>query len=117
MDMRVQNRIFRAGMLLTVLLASVVLISDAWSMSSKPQEPEYASGEILVSFNEGTSQERIEQIVAGEKSTIRKVIGRGGVHIVDLPGGVEVMDAVDRFSAYPEVKYAEPNYKAQRLEK
>jgi len=115
--MRVRICVFRAGLILTAFMMAVVISSDALSMSKKQEEPAYAPGEVLVSFNDGVSQERIEQIVSSERTSIRKVIGDGSVHLIVLPEGVEVADAMDRFSAYPEVKYAEPNYKAQRLEK
>jgi len=115
--MRVRICVFRAGLILTAFMMAVVISSDALSMSKKQEEPAYAPREILVSFNEDVSRERIEQIVAGEGATVRKVLGSGSVHFIVLPDDTDVMEAVDRFSAYPEVKYAEPNYKAQRLEK
>ncbi len=116
-DMKVRYCICRTGVILTALLVAVVFLSDAWSMSGKPEEPAYAPGEVLVRFNDDVARQRIEQIVAGENSTVREVIGSGAVHLIVLPDDMEVMDAVDRFSAFPEVKYAEPNFKVQRLEK
>lgn len=115
--MRVRNKIYSIGTVLIAFTVVALFLPDGWTMSKKQEEPAYAPGEILVSFNDGVSQERVEQIVSSERTSIRKVIGGGSVHLIVLPEGVEVADAMDRFSAYPEVKYAEPNYKAQRLEK
>jgi len=105
------------GLIFAALMVVVVVSSDAWSMSGKPEGQVYAPGEILVKFNDSVTQQRIEKLIAGENSTIRKIVGSGVIYLIILPDGMEVMDAVDRFSTYPEVKYAEPNYKAQRLEK
>jgi len=103
-------------LVLTVIMLVFSAGSNSWAMSKKQEKPEYAPGEVLVAFNDGVSQDRIEQIVAGESATVRKIIGNGAVHLIVLPDDLEVMAAVERFSVYPEVKYAEPNYKAQRLE-
>jgi len=115
--MKVRFCIFRTGLILAALMVVVVVSSDAWSMSGKPEEPAYAPGEILVRFNDGVAKQRIEQIIAEERSSVRKVVGSGVIYLIMLPDGMEVMDAVNRFSTYPEVKYAEPNYKAKLLEK
>lgn len=115
--MGIRNCIYRVGLSLLILVVCLSYLSEALSMSRKPDNPEYALGEILVRFNDGVSRQRIEQIVDSENANIQKVLRNGTVHLITLPDGVQVIDAVSRFSAYPEVKYAEPNYKAQHLEK
>ena len=99
-------------------LAIVISLSvtTAFGMSRKPVEPAYVPGQVVVKFQESVSRERIEQIVETENGTIEKVLARSGLHLVRLEQGQDVMDAVARFTDYPEVQYAEPNYKAQPLE-
>jgi hypothetical protein len=85
-------------------------------MSRKPPEPAYVDGQVIVKFHENVPGERIFQIVTAENGSIRSVLGRSGLHLVILPEGLEVTEAVRRFNTYPEVRYAEPNFKAQPLE-
>ena len=94
----------------------VAVAVPASGMSRKPPEPVYVDGQVIVKFHENVSRERISQIVEAENAAIRSVLGRSGLHLVILPEGLEVSEAVNRFNAYPEVRYAEPNFKAQPLE-
>jgi hypothetical protein len=89
----------------------------AYGMAPKPPDPPYAPGELMVGFYEDTSPERIARIVQEEGGEIRSVLKRTGVHLIVLPEGTDVMDAAARFSAHPEVRYAEPNYRPTPLEK
>ncbi len=97
----------------------ILLISTSTGLgfSRKPPVPEYKNGEVLVKFHENVSSDEINRILFEQKATILKALGRTGVYLVILPDNIEVYDAVERFSSYPEVQYAEPNYRMKLLEK
>lgn len=77
------------------------------------------SNEVLVSFIEGTSQERIEEIVASESAVIIGTIPSLGIYQVEITGDGTVAGvylAIDSFEGYPEVEYAEGNYQEEVTE-
>lgn len=88
----------------------------AVAMSRKPPEPAYVPGQVILKFHEGVSQDRSARIVAMEGCRIKTVLKRTGLHLVLLPEGVGVEDAVERFLEYPEVLSAEPNYRAEPMD-
>jgi thermitase len=53
---------------------------------------------------------RANAIVNGLGGTIEKTLPGLDVHVVKLPQGATVANAVDRLSSLPQVKFAEPNY-------
>lgn len=71
----------------------------------------YNRGELLVKFREGVSKDRALEIISGEKGTVVKYFESIGVYHITLKLYDEVEEAVEKFNSYPEVLYAEPNYK------
>ena len=108
---RVPGRSFLLAVSLLMLGAGL-----ASSMAQKPAEPQFVPGQVLVKFNEDVSPDRIHEIVQEEGGHVKNVIGRTGVYLITLPDKVDVNEAVKRFSARPEVRYAELNYRALPLE-
>lgn len=106
----------RASIFFCVLLVIIFSAGDLWGFSKKPAEPEYVPGKIMVKFREDISEERIKTIVTKENGTIESALKSSRIHIIDIPENADVLDAVNRFSAYPEVVYAEPSYRATPLE-
>ncbi len=106
----------RTAAFFCVLLLTAALAASGQSMSRKPPEPAYVPGQVILKFHEGVSQDRSARIVAMEGCRIKTVLRRTGLHLVLLPEGLEVEDAVERFLGYPEVLSAEPNYRAEFLE-
>jgi general secretion pathway protein D len=70
----------------------------------------YAQGELLVQFKDGTSQERITEILSAEGASIVSILRPKGPHHIRLKTGQDVGDAMKIFKTYQEVEYAEPNY-------
>lgn len=102
---------------MAALFMLLISTSTGMGFSRKPPVPEYKNGEVLVKFHENVSEEEIRRIFSEQEATILKTLGRAGVYLVILPDDVEVYDAVEKFSSYPEVQYAEPNYRTQRQER
>jgi hypothetical protein len=99
---------------MVIILA--IAVSDSWGMSRKPPEPAYVSGQIVVRFHESVDSIRSAEIVEKEGARIKTVLKRTGLHLIILPEGRSVEEAVERFGRYPEVLSAEPDYRAERLE-
>ena len=97
-----------------VLLA--VFAGSAWGFSRKPPEPVIVPGKVLVKFHDGVTSQSRARIIELEGGAVKSVLASTGVHIIILPEGMDVSDAVDRFSSYKEVRYAEPVQKALPLE-
>ena len=98
----------------SLIIAAVTSLS--WGFSHKPPEPAFVPGRVIVKFHAEVSPDRITSIVEQEGGTVKSVLASTGVHIIVLPEDADVSDAVDRFTAYPEVQYAEPVKKATPLE-
>jgi general secretion pathway protein D len=70
----------------------------------------FAEGELLVKFKDGTSEERITEILTAEGASVISFLRPGGPHHIKLKEGQDVGKAVEIFKIYQEVEYAEPNY-------
>lgn len=81
-----------------------------------PKHP-WAPGELLVAFQDGIPEERIVAIVLEEGGRIGRPVGRGSLFLILLSEETDILEAARRFSAHPEVRYAEPNYRAILLER
>jgi len=98
------------------VLVTVLGVSPATALSRKPPEPSYIPGQVVVRFHESVDSARSAEIVEKEGARIKTVLKRTGLHLVLLPEGRSVEEAVARFLKYPEVLSAEPNYRAELLE-
>ncbi len=102
--------------LMGAVLIALMAASPASSLSRKPPEPSYIPGQVVVRFQESVDSARSLEIVEAEGASIKTVLKRTGLHLVLLPEGMSVEEAVERFRRYPEVLSAEPDYRARRLE-
>jgi general secretion pathway protein D len=84
-------------------------LTDNKKLEFARSEERYKQGELLVKFREGTSQERISEILRIEGASIISVL-KPGIYHIKLKKGQDVKEAVKIFSEYNEVEYAEPNY-------
>jgi thermitase len=101
-----------AGVILVLILAA----SHSIALSRKPPEPSYIPGQVVVRFHESVDSARSIEIVEAEGARIKNILKRTGLHLVLIPDGRSVEEAVKRFLTYPEVLSAEPNYRAELLE-
>jgi len=70
----------------------------------------FAEGEILVKFRDDVPEEKVHAIISQHAAGILQYMEKLGVYLLKLKKGQSVEDAVEEFSALPEVQYAEPNY-------
>jgi len=101
------------------LFSVLVLIfaCTASGISRKTPDQSYAPGELIVAFYETVSGERIREIVSEEGGRIGKALGGRNLFLILFPEETDIPGTAERFSDYPEVRYAEPNYRAILLEK
>jgi len=71
----------------------------------------YIQGELFVKFNDGVSEERALELIKKGKASVIKHFKSSGVYHIKLKYTMEVEEAIEKFTAYPEVMYTEPNYK------
>ena len=89
----------------------------AAGMGRRPPDPPYAPGELLVAFYETVPGDRVREIVRLEGGTVDRAMEGKNIYLILLPEGTDVPEAARRFSSRPEVRHAEPNYRANYLEK
>lgn len=78
----------------------------------------FVDDELLIQFQPGTSDATMGQVRALVSADVKKRIsgdrkgprGRGLTDLLSLSGGTSVLEAIDRLSSHPAVKYVEPNY-------
>ncbi len=109
------NRAKRTTFYWVVIIVAVLSV-DSWGMSRKPPQPDYIPGRVLVQFLEGIAPEKALLIIEGEGCRVEKVLKRTGLHLVKLPDGMDVPEAIERFQVYSEVLYVEPDYRVELLE-
>lgn len=70
----------------------------------------FIPGELMVKFREGVPEEKVRAIISQKEATVIRFMDKLGVYLLKLKKKQSVEDAVQEFSALPEVEYAEPNY-------
>ena len=100
----------------SIVIVVIAGVNPASAFSRRPPEADFVPGKVLVKFHDGVTSERSAQIVELEGGTLKKVLKSTGIHLIILPEGMDVTDAIKRFSSYPEVLYIEPVQRATPLE-
>lgn len=70
----------------------------------------FVPGELMVKFREGVPEETVRSIISQKGASVIRFMDKLGVYLLKLKERQPVEDAVQEFSALPEVEYAEPNY-------
>ncbi len=79
-------------------------------------EKHYVKGELLIKFKEKIPVEKAMELIIGKEAALIRYFEKMDIYLIKLKDGQDVEDAIVEFSALPEIKYAEPNYKV-RLKK
>ncbi len=73
-------------------------------------EDKYVQGEVVVKFKGGTPVERISEILSAEDASMIRELEPKGLYLIKLAEDQDVKEAIEEFTAYEEIEYAEPNY-------
>jgi subtilisin family serine protease len=109
------KKIFLSTLSLLIVLSlatpSSVLAQDINDFQPAADElAEHVPGELLIRFYPGVNSAQAADMMSEMGVTHKRKIAAIGVHVVKLPPGLSVEQAIDRFSQRPGVEYVEPNY-------
>lgn len=98
-----------------VILTPIIGPSAAAQISQTETSEEYelaahVPGELLIRFSPGMSASQTASQMADMGVNHKQDIPRINVHVVKLPPGLSVEQAIERFSHRPGVEFVEPNY-------
>jgi subtilisin family serine protease len=103
---------FCATLIVTTLVASSALdATNAGMATAAALSTSYRDDTVLVGFQTGTTPEQEQVIVWAAGATDTETIGVG-THVLNVAAG-SVTATIAVLSAYPEVRYAEPDYDVQ----
>lgn len=74
------------------------------------QEPEFAPGRIIVKLEEEATDQDLERINNRNDASVEENLPAPDTSVVDLPRGLEVEEAAERYEFSPDVEYAEPDF-------
>ncbi|RJQ50353.1 MAG: hypothetical protein C4538_00295 [Nitrospiraceae bacterium] len=106
--------------LLVFLSPHIVKESDQLSKITEEKHKEfstreklYSPGELMIKFKEDIPGQKAAEIIMQHGATVIKYFEDIHVYHIKLRPGHNVDDAIEEFSALPEILYAEPNYKVK----
>ena len=117
-----RNSLFRSTALVgAFLLAATTSVAtaqpvdrdDSRGLKRGTRDPGYVEGELLVKFRERVTPEDRSRAAMDEGDRVDRTITPDGLVKVKLGPGRNALDAIDRWSARPDVEYAAPNVLAQ----
>ena len=83
----------------------------ALAPSTKPPAKRFAPYEVLVKFKGGISQQRIVSLLRESRTDVIAEIQQGRLYHVRTLDDRSVESTITQLTSYPEVEYAEPNYR------
>ena len=113
----------RVLLTLHVLLASMSLLLTACEASGPPASNvaegsteqkvtrPFVPGEVLIKFKPSISSERIDAILKESGTELIREIKGVGIHHVRIVGKESIESVVKNLSTFPEIEYAEPNFR------
>jgi thermitase len=78
-----------------------------------PGDEQFARDQIIVSLEEEATQADLAALNRRTDAETEEDLPRSDVNVVDLPNGLPVGEAVQRYEASPDVEYAEPDFVLQ----
>ena len=70
----------------------------------------YVQGELQVKFKGNIPDDRLFEILSAEEASLLRELQPKGLYLIKLKEEQDVKDAIEEFTSYEEVEYAEPNY-------
>ena len=78
---------------------------------SRAQRRDYVPGQVLVKFKDGVDEQAIQTIKEAMSLKTIRVIRRPNLYLMRISDVTSVESIIERLMAFPEVSYAEPNYR------
>jgi general secretion pathway protein D len=75
------------------------------------REQMYAEDRLLVKFHDDVTEERVLDILQKRKAAVLKTFEVENLYLVGLKKGRDVKKELKKFEKFPEVEYAEPDYR------
>jgi subtilisin family serine protease len=104
-----RNRVSSFAILAALIVCLAAAADARTGLESSRPGPEYAPGELIVKFKEGTAPDRIDAASASLGASLKQAPERDGLAFLRLGAGGSVFDAVRGFERLPDVEYAAPN--------
>jgi hypothetical protein len=79
--------------------------------STKPPAKRFTPYEVLVKFKSGISQQRIVSLLRESRTDVIAEIQQGRLYHIKTLDNRSVESTITQLTSYPEVEYAEPNYR------
>ena len=79
--------------------------------STKPPAKRFTPYEVLVKFKSGISQQRIVSLLRESRTDVIAEIQQGRLYHIRTLDNRSVESTITQLTSYPEVEYAEPNYR------
>jgi len=92
-------------------LGKINIKENAQLEPSRAQRRDYVPGQILVRFKDGVDEQDVEIIQEALSLKTIRVIRRPNLYLMRISDGTSVESIIERLMAFPEVSYAEPNYR------
>src|SRR5262245_41241744 len=107
---RIVLSVINLALISSLAVSSVSAQGGDGPESSEAPLAEHVPGEVLIRFSPGVSSSQAADKLKEMDVTDKREIPVIGVHVVKLPPGLSVEDAIARFKRRPGVEFVEPNY-------
>jgi hypothetical protein len=89
-----------------------IIIRENAQMEASPRHrPSYMPGQVLVKFKDGVDEQAIQTIKEAMSLKTIRVVRRPNLFLIKTADESSVETVVERLRDFPEVSYAEPNYR------
>ena len=89
----------------------IVIREDAQIKASPRQKQNYVPGQVLVKFKDGVDEQAIQTIKEAVSLETIRVVRRPNLYLMRIVSESSVEAVIERLRDFPEVSYAEPNYR------
>jgi hypothetical protein len=89
----------------------ITIRENAQMEASPTQRPGYVPGQVLVKFKDGVDEQAIQIIKEASSLETIRVVRRPNLFLMRIVNESSVEAVIQRLKEFPEVSYAEPNYR------
>ena len=89
----------------------ITIRENAQMEASPRQKQSYVPGQVLVKFKDGVDEQAIQTIKEALSLETIRVVRRPSLYLMRIVDESSVEAVIERLRDFPEVSYAEPNYR------